>query len=137
MSGKKKTLTPKEKLFCKYYTSQEFFCNWTKSYMKSNPSSSYESARVQASKLLTNNNIIEHIGKLLDWLEINDNIADRELSKLVLQDEDKWVKLNALKHYDNLRARIEKAKQKALDNKEISKDVLHNEAVIKLINEVL
>ena len=117
-------LTPKQKLFCKYYTSMDYFCNWVRSYMKANPKSTYESARRQASMLLTKNDIIKYIGELLDWLEINDAVADRELSKLILQDEDKWPKLQAIKHYNELRTRIEKAKQKALDDKDITTNVL-------------
>ncbi len=120
----KDKLTAKEKLFCKHYTSMDYFCNWVRSYMKVYPNASYDSAKNEASVILTKPYIIEHIGKLLDWLEINDAVADRELSKLILQDEDKSVKLNAIKHYDNLRAKIEKARQKALNNNEITKDVI-------------
>ena len=122
----KKDLNTKEKLFCKYYTKvwDETFCNWTKSYLKVFTKASYDTARVEASKMLAKPNILDYINKILDWLEVSEPIADRELAKLILQDEEKGVKLQALKHFNDLKVRIEKARQKALDNNDISKDVI-------------
>ena len=122
----KKDLNTKEKLFCKYYTKvwDETFCNATKSYMKVFKNVSYDSARVKWSQLLANVNILDYINKILDWLEVSEPIADRELAKLILQDEEKGVKLQALKHFNDLKVRIEKARQKALNDNDITKDVI-------------
>ena len=83
--------------FCEYYITEEFFCNWTKSYMKAYHWASEETARVEASKFLTNPNILNYIDSLLVDMGLNDQRVDKELAKLVLQDLDRPTKLNAIK----------------------------------------
>lgn len=124
MPKKKNTLTPKEKLFCKYYTSRDYFCNWVRSYMKANANVTYDTAKNEASVLLAKPYIMLYIGDLLDWLEVNQTMADRELAKLMLQDEERWPKLGAIRHFNELHVRVEKARQEALDDKDITTDVL-------------
>ena len=93
--------------FCKFYVQEEFFCNWTKSYMKAYPNSSEETARRNASELLTNTDILNHIDSLLVDMWLNDQRVDKELAKLILQDEERPVKLNAIKEYNKLKSRIQ------------------------------
>ena len=105
--------------FCNYYVTEEFFCNWTKSYMKAYPDSDYNTAKNEASVFLTNPYILGYIDKLLEDMALNDQRVDKELAKLILQDDEKSIKLWAIKEYNNLKARIEKWLQKAIDKWEV------------------
>jgi phage terminase small subunit len=109
-----KTLNAQQMLFCKYYATEEFFCNGTKSYMKAYDTDQ-ESARRLASKLLTNIDILNYIDSLLVDMGMNDQRVDRELTKMMLQDEDKAAKMKAMDMYYKITARIEKGLQKAID----------------------
>lgn len=122
-TGEKK-LNQNEMNFCKYYVTQEFFCNGTQAYKKAYPDASYDTAKVEASKFLTNPNVLNYIDSLLENMGLNDQRADKELAKMLIQDEDKPSKMKALDMYYKITARVEKWKQKALDNEDISKDVL-------------
>ena len=117
--------------FCNYYVTEEFFCNGTKSYAKAyNVDES--SARIAASTLLTNINVLNYIDSLLVDMGLNDQRVDKELAKLILQDSETSVKLWAIKEYNNLKARIEIGKQRALDKWDVSKEVLGISAIEKL-----
>ena len=109
MASKKtwnKELNQNQIAFCNYYITEEFFCNWTKSYIKA-----YwwdeDTARKKASLLLTNVNILNYIDSLLVDMGLNDQRVDKELAKLILQDNEMPVKLNAIKEYNKLKQRIE------------------------------
>ena len=108
--------------FCQYYVSEEFFCSGVKAYMKAYPWSEYNTAKVEASKFLTNPNILDYIDKLLEDMALCDQRVDKELAKLILQDDEKSTKLWAIKEYNNLKARIEKGLQKAIDKWEVNPD---------------
>ena len=41
-------------------------------------------------------------------LALNDQFVDKQLAKMILQEDDKKVKVQAIKEYNNLRARITK-----------------------------
>ena len=69
-------------------------------------------------------NIIEAIDKTFSEFELTSQVLDRELAKVVFQNEELATKLSAIKHWNEINLRIEKAKQKALDKKDISTDVL-------------
>lgn len=92
--------------FCELYVSQEFFCSWVKSYMKAYNNKNYNVAKTEASKFLTNPNILNYIDKLLDDMWLNNQRVDKELAKLILQDDEKGIKLQAIKEYNSLKARI-------------------------------
>jgi hypothetical protein len=59
---------------------------------------------------------MNYIDSILEDMALNDQRVDKELAKLILQDDEKSTKLQAIKEYNTLRARIEKGRQKALDN---------------------
>lgn len=122
--NKKNKLTDKQKLFCEQYTSKDTYMNWTRSYMEVYPRVSEKTARTNASRMLTNANIMEYIESLLVEVWINESMLDFELKKLIVQDIDKSAKLQAIKHWNDLLTRIEKARQKALDEDKITKDVI-------------
>jgi hypothetical protein len=58
--------------------------------------------------MLTNAHILDYIDKLLEDMALNDQRVDKELAKLILQDDEKGIKIQAIKEYNNLRARVEK-----------------------------
>ena len=101
-------LTAKQELFCQAYVSEDFFCNGVKSYMQAYATDEYNTAKVEASKLLTKPNILKRIDELIGDLALNDQFVDKQLAKMILQEEDKKVKVQAIKEYNNLRARITK-----------------------------
>ncbi len=122
MAGKKDSeteLTPKQELFCQAYVSEDFFCNGVKAYMLAfgKDEDKYNSAKVEASKLLTNPNVLKRIDDLIGDLALNDQFVDKQLAKMILQEEDKKVKVQAIKEYNNLRARITKNINVGMDEK--------------------
>lgn len=128
-----KQLTAEQKQFCEIYVTSEFFCNGTESYLEVyniDPIKDRQTASSNAYKLLSQAKILDYIDSLLDSNGLNDQFVDKQLLKLIQQDSEKNVKLWAIKEYNILKLRIEKAKQKALDNKEITKDVISNITII-------
>lgn len=117
-------LNPKEIKFCEYYASQEFFCSGVKSYQKAYPDASYDTAKNEASVFLTKPYILEYIDSLLEEMGLNDQRADKELAKMMIQDEDKPSKMKALDMYYKISARMERGLSKALKNWEVEKDIL-------------
>lgn len=130
MGKKEDKLNEKQEAFCQLYISdKEFFWNWVQAYIEVyKPDSSkwtrYKSACASASRLLSNVKVVKRISELLEKEWLNDWFIEKQLLFLITQFNDFWIKLNAIKHYDNLNARIEKAKQKALDDEDITTDVL-------------
>lgn len=107
-----KSLTIKQALFCKCYVStEEFFCNWVRSYAKAYNISlelepnKYKAVQTCATRLLTNVIINRYIHLLLEtW--ISDAGIDKQLAMLCIQNEDKRIKLDAIKEVNKLRGRI-------------------------------
>lgn len=103
----KADLTPKQIRFCELYaTDREFFGNGVQSYAEAYGCEANASARVNASKLLTNANILTYINEILETGPINDAFADKQLGFLMTQNADKNVKLGAIKHYSDLKQRV-------------------------------
>jgi len=128
-----KNLTAEQKKFCEIYVTAEFFCNWTESYLEAywlNPIKDRQQASVCASKLLSQDKILKYIDSLIDYAWLNDQFVDKQLLKLIQQDSEKNVKLWAIKEYNILKIRIEKARQDALDKWDITKDILINSITI-------
>lgn len=104
-------LTIKQELFCRTYTlSIEYFGNWTQSYaiaynIDKNKNWWQKTAKVNASRLLTNANLLKRINYLLS-LKINDAFVDKNLAFLIMQKADLRVCLNAIKEYNRLKWRI-------------------------------
>lgn len=113
-------LTLKQKKFCEVYVSQEFFANGVQSYIESydidtSKHGAYNSARVSASELLTNPNILLYINHLLDLTGLNDTFIDKQLTLLITQNADFGSKLGAIKEYNKLKQRVEdKVKQEVI-----------------------
>lgn len=109
-----KGITEREEAFCKLYaTEAEFFCNGVQSYIEAfnvdvTKKGAYVVAKAQASRLLTKPNLLKRIDELVELEGLNDSYVDKQLGKLVQQDADFKVKIQAIKEYNILKARIEK-----------------------------
>ena len=66
---------------------------------------SYKAARACASRLLTNANILSRINELLD-IFITNEIVDKNLGLVILQNADFHAKVAAIKEYNQLKNRI-------------------------------
>jgi len=105
-------LNPKQELFCQLYASdKEFFGNGTQSYIEAYniEPKGYKTAVVNASKLLTNANILKRINQILELRGLNDQFVDKQLEFLVTQNADLKTKMSAIKEYNVMKARTSKA----------------------------
>lgn len=137
-----KKLTPKQELFCRFYTQNDFmFGNATASYAEaygfkldslSKVASSkienedgtemiiedspydkvYNTCCVNGSRLLRNANIDARIVTLLNEL-MTDEMVDAEIVKVMKQKDDYGAKLSAIREYNKL-------KQRVIDKKDIT-----------------
>lgn len=107
-----KKLNPKQELFCKLYASdKEFFGNGVESYGEAygldlTIPKHYSAARTNASKALTNANILARITALLELGPLNDQNVDRELAFVIAQRADLGAKMAGIREYNSLKARI-------------------------------
>jgi hypothetical protein len=105
-------LNPRQEMFCQLFASdREFFGNGVQSYIEAyDPDTSaknwYLAARVSASRLLTNTNILRRINELFEESGLNDQFVDKQLEKLITQDADFTNKMAAIKEYNKLKQRI-------------------------------
>ncbi len=107
-------LNPRQEMFCKLYaTDREFFGNGVQSYLEvygladdEGCSITYDTAKVNASKLLTNTNILKRINELLEMEGLNDSFVDKQLNLLITQNADFKAKVAAIKEYNSLKNRI-------------------------------
>lgn len=108
----KRLLNAKQEHFCKCYaTSREFFGNGVESYIEAygsdrNDPKWYNTARANASRLLTNANIYTRITELLDATGFNDVTMDKHLLFVASQFDDLPSKVRAIAEYNKLKQRI-------------------------------
>jgi phage terminase small subunit len=110
-SIEKTELTHKQKLFCEYYVSKEFFGNGTQSYIKAyqvdlTKAGAYDVARSGASENLAKPYIYEYINDLLEQNGLNDAFVDKQLLFLISQHAEFGAKISAIKEYNKLKQRI-------------------------------
>lgn len=108
--NKEKKLNLKQQLFCGLYASdKEFFGNGAESYIEAYSTGKkrvgYQTAVVNASKLLTNTKILERIDELMNVM-INNTIVDKELAFVVIQKANLPAKVAAIKEWNLLQQRI-------------------------------
>jgi len=104
-------LNEKQNLFCKYYVSKEFFGSGVESYAAAygldlTNQKEYNTAKTQASKHLTNPNILLRINEELDAAGLNDNFVDKQLLFAITQNADLSSKVRAIQEYNKLKQRI-------------------------------
>ena len=68
----------------------------------------YQSAKANASELLTIPNIKDRCNELLDLLIKNETV-DRELVRVIMQNNELSAKVSAIKEYNQLKNRIKKS----------------------------
>lgn len=109
----KESLNLRQEKFCQLYaTSREFFGNGVESYLEvydvdRNKPNWYSIACASASRLLSNEKIINRINAILEQTGFNDAFVDKELSFLITQHADFQTKLGAIKEYNKLKQRIQ------------------------------
>lgn len=102
---------PNHEMFCQLYASnKEFFGNGVASYVEAyhinlQKKGAYNSARANASILLTNHSILDRIREIMD-IEINDLMVDKELAFVIKQDAEFSSKVAAIREYNQLKGRI-------------------------------
>jgi len=74
--------------------------------MKAYPKADYDTAKVNASKLLTSANICRRISDYLDLAGFNDANVDKQLYLLLMQNVDLPTKARAIAEYNKLKQRI-------------------------------
>src|SRR3989344_4232845 len=125
-------LNPKQKIFCKLYaSSEEFFGNGVRSYMKAYDSQNYKASMVCAWELLRNPKISQYISQLLELRGLNDNFVDKQLEFLITQHTDFKSKLGAIHEYNQLKKRAEVNKNKTQINVVVLPAELMNKHNIK------
>lgn len=126
-------LTPKQEKFCQLYATQiEFFGNGVASYMEAynlNPQlpASYGTARTNASRMLTNANILDRINELLEQQYLNDSHVDKQLAFWINQKASPQAALAAIKEYNALKQRITEKKRLEIEG-------LKNVALVEFID---
>jgi len=108
----KDKLTEKQIRFCITYVSKDFFANGTESYAEAygidlTRPNTYNTCKVNASKMLTNTNILEYINELLDLSGLNDQFVDKQLTFVITQNADMGSKVAAIREYNKLKKRID------------------------------
>lgn len=114
----KTELNAKQKRFCKLYLSPEYLGNGVQAYIKAyglseESKKSYSTAKANASRLLTNANILGHINQQLEKSGLNESFVDQQLLFLITQNADYSSKLGAIKEYNRLKRRTEDNSQES------------------------
>lgn len=117
---KENKLNFKQELFCKYYLENKG--NGTDSYIKAYKTKNYETAKVNASKLLTNANILERINQIMKNIWFNDINIDLELANLIKQNGNLGIKFKAIVEYNKLMKRYDHSSQKIESNYELTEE---------------
>lgn len=117
-------LNEKQRLFCKLYVSEDYFGSGVESYGKAygldlSVQREYNNAKVGASKLLTNPNILSCINKELNDVGLNDNFVDKQLLFAITQNADLNSKVKAISEYNKLKQRIIAKSENKNENMEI------------------
>jgi hypothetical protein len=100
---KKDWLTLKQEQFCKYYMEEKW--NATQAYINAYSIKNKSTARTNASRMLTNANILNKIWELLNESWFNDFMIDIELLSLIKQEDNLNIKLRWIMEYNKLRRR--------------------------------
>ena len=107
-----KELNLKQEKFCQLFTSpdSDFFGNGTQSYIEAYEPKQvgnwYNSARADASRMLTRDNVCKRINELLETGGFNDENVDKQHMFLLNQFADLKSKLGAIKEYNALKQRV-------------------------------
>ncbi len=104
-------LNAKQIEFCNLFISQDYLGHGTESYAEAygcdlTDVRQYNTAKSQASKLLTKPNILEYLNKLID-VRLNDQFVDKQLGFLIAQKSDLSVTLGGIREYNKLKQRIQ------------------------------
>lgn len=101
-------LNLKQTLFCQAYVSEEFYGHGSNAYIAAYglDETQYNTAKINASKLLTNANILTRINELLSADGLNDEFVDKQLLHVITQNAEFSSKVAAIREYNKLKQRI-------------------------------
>lgn len=104
-------LNEKQKAFCKYFVSKEFFGSGVEAYAEAydldlENQKEYNTAKSNAYRLLTNADILSRINEELEDAGLNDNFVDKQLLFAITQNADLSSKVKAISEYNKLKQRI-------------------------------
>ena len=125
----KEKLWIKQELFCYLYScNMNCYWNWTQSYAKAywfdlEDRKQNATARMWASRMLTNDNILKHIRKLQEEY-LSSEVVDKELTFLILQRVDLWVKIRAISEYNKIKWRYDQKEDNSQED--ILSKLLHD-----------
>lgn len=106
------SLTLRQEKFCQLYALDiEFMGSWVMAYaeaywMDKTSSTWYNTAKTNASRLLSNANIYGRINDLLEEAWLNDQFVDKQLLYVISQQSDITNKVSAIKEYNKLKQRV-------------------------------
>jgi len=142
----KKELNPNQRMFCEFYAKPgEYFGNGVVSYilaykldiplvgykaLNDDQQRRYNSACTLANHLLRNVKIKEKCNELLDSL-IKDEVVDRELVRVIVQNEELAPKVSAIKEYNLLKKRV--SDKPALPSPELHLHLHQSPKVVQII----
>lgn len=106
-------LNDEQKKFCELYAIGSMRGNGVQCYIEAyevdiTQQGAYNSARANASRLLTQDSILSYIRDLFEDKDLNDTVVDNELAFVIKQNADFGSKVAAIKEYNQLKARITK-----------------------------
>ncbi len=96
-------LNLKQEQFCKYYMEEKW--NATQAYIRAYSIKNKWTAKANASRMLTNANVLNKIWELLNESWLNDFVVDMELLNMIKQDDNLNIKLRWISEYNKLRRR--------------------------------
>lgn len=133
-------LNPNQELFCKLYASdKEFFGNGVISYAEAygldlKEKGNYNTARANASRLLTNASILKRINELLEVDSLNDAFVDKQLAFVIAQNVDLSSKTAAIREYNKLKTRIVERIDHTTKGKELPQPIMGGSAYVSADN---
>lgn len=132
--NKPEIFTNKQEVFCILYATDSDICgNGTKCYLKAygldeKKEGTYQTAMVNASKLLSETKILERINQLLSAQGFNDVFVDNQLMSVIKQHDDRGAKVAAIREYNKLRQRITDKIDHTTNGKELPTPIYGNKS---------
>lgn len=108
-------LNPKQELFCQAYAGnddRDYFGNGTQAYIMAydidlSVKGAYEAARADASRLLTNGNILARIRNIMETNTLNDEMVDKQMNFWIHQHAYPMASIAAIKEYNKVKKRVD------------------------------
>lgn len=108
-----KDLNPRQELFCRLYTSADYFGNGIEAYIEAykldtSKDNHRNTAKSNAHRLLKMSAIVSRIDELLEDMYLNDQFVDKEIAFLIAQKVNLNAKIRAIEIYNKMKKRYDK-----------------------------